>query len=407
MNLKLNWLFLFSNYLFIFLFIFLFTTTQSSFAGTVKINDGTKGSGLNQYNFSDGWTLENGGDFFGNDQYWSGQYNEAGTNNAWFSIKFTGTKIELYGKSLHANGIGAVKIDNGPEVDVDFGSPDLHFQYLSYASPRLAMGTHTIKVRLTGRTDGYPAREAFVCTDFALVYDDIGPVDPEIQIPPSIPFDLNTKIEAENTRNIWLCTTTQSCDDNGGGKKISWVETKDAWAGYFVKAGASGFKVRASSSNSNGGTISIREGSPKGTVLGSVDVPGGKGWNDYTGTLSSVTKLDTLYLTFVGNGNWPHFDVNWVTFTGTSTTALAKPFLSKSNSDDVNLNQTSFFLIKKESVEIQILNLQGSVLYSEKIVGNKGLNNYSIPEISLPKGSFIFQVKSKKDLLTHAIFKNP
>ena len=70
---------------------------------------------------------------------------------ATFSITFSGTSLRLYSAVASHHGIGAVSIDGGPESDVDFYSATRQEQALVYATPSIAIGNHTVVVRVTGR----------------------------------------------------------------------------------------------------------------------------------------------------------------------------------------------------------------------------------------------------------------
>jgi len=148
-------------------------------------------------------------------------------------------------------------------------SPNEVYQALVFTSPNLAQGAHILKMRTTGRTLSYPAREAFLTTDYAKIYDDNFPVDPPVMITPELPANLGETMEAEKTKKYYNLTVNKDCDDEGGGKKISWIETNGAWAGYFVDFGTStkGIELRVSTENASGGTITIHKDGYNGPIL--------------------------------------------------------------------------------------------------------------------------------------------
>ncbi|BCI60069.1 GH92 family glycosyl hydrolase [Solibaculum mannosilyticum] len=76
----------------------------------------------------------------------------------YYTIVFEGTQLKLYSALSRNQGMGAISIDGGPEVEVDFyrdgstgnGAPI----GLVYETPILEMGQHTIKVRVAGKATG-------------------------------------------------------------------------------------------------------------------------------------------------------------------------------------------------------------------------------------------------------------
>jgi hypothetical protein len=112
-----------------------------------------------------------------------------------------------------------------------------------------------------------------------------------------------------------------------GGQTVGDISNGD-WIAFqrYALAGESRFTARVSSGGS-GGTLSVRAGSPSGTVLGSVTVPVTGGWEtfaDVSTTLSAVPAgTTTLYLTFHG-GTGTLFDLDAFTF-GTVPSGGAGP----------------------------------------------------------------------------------
>jgi glucose/arabinose dehydrogenase len=106
-----------------------------------------------------------------------------------------------------------------------------------------------------------------------------------------------------------------------GGKTVGDIHNGD-WIAFqpYALGGETRFTVRASSAGS-GGTVSVRTGSPTGTVLGTATVPVTGGWETFTEVSTTLTGVpagtSTLYLTFAG-GSGTLFDVDAYTF-GTST----------------------------------------------------------------------------------------
>jgi O-glycosyl hydrolase len=114
-------------------------------AGSViSINDGTTGTGLNQFNFNGSWSYGAQAGAFGGDNHWSWT-----PNNTW-QVTVEGRQIGVYGAKAPIHGIGAVSIDHGPETLIDYYSPTRIDNALVWAGPVLAAGRHTVQVRVTG-----------------------------------------------------------------------------------------------------------------------------------------------------------------------------------------------------------------------------------------------------------------
>jgi hypothetical protein len=66
------------------------------------------------------------------------------------SLWFIGTNLKLYGVKDAQSGIGAVSIDGGADILVDFYKPTTTGNELLWSSPTLPAGKHTFKLRVTG-----------------------------------------------------------------------------------------------------------------------------------------------------------------------------------------------------------------------------------------------------------------
>jgi GH43 family beta-xylosidase len=115
-------------------------------ATTSVINDTDVGTGQNQVQYAGTW---NSGSGCGNQCFW-GNDHWTGIANASATIRFTGTKVALLSVVDVGNGIAAISIDGGPEQRVDYYSSIRVGEQLTYISPALAAGPHTLKVRVTG-----------------------------------------------------------------------------------------------------------------------------------------------------------------------------------------------------------------------------------------------------------------
>jgi hypothetical protein len=109
------------------------------------VNDQSMGSGLNQFEFSTGWTNNtNAPGFYLNNEHYG---NTAGIS---YQVKFFGRQIYVFSSKNPANGISAYSIDGGPEVMIDQYGPQGSALNMVYHSGVLPLGAHTLRVRVTG-----------------------------------------------------------------------------------------------------------------------------------------------------------------------------------------------------------------------------------------------------------------
>ncbi|MDF7800128.1 carbohydrate-binding protein [Pontiellaceae bacterium B1224] len=130
-------------------------------------------------------------------------------------------------------------------------------------------------------------------------------------------------LEAEGFKNQ-SGIKVEGCRDIGDGKQLGFINNGD-WVSYakvdFGNESRKGIPlyVRASSKN-KGGTIEFRLNSETGPVVGTVAVKGTGGWETYEtvdGTLSGVSGVQDLYLTFSG-GEGNLLNLNWIEWTPAS-----------------------------------------------------------------------------------------
>jgi GH43 family beta-xylosidase len=115
-------------------------------AATSVINDFDLGTGQNQVQYAGTW---NSGSGCGNQCFW-GNDHWTGIGGASATIRFTGTKVALLSVVDRGNGIAAISIDGGPEQRVDYYSSIRVGEQLTYVSPTLPLGPHTLRIRVTG-----------------------------------------------------------------------------------------------------------------------------------------------------------------------------------------------------------------------------------------------------------------
>lgn len=122
-------------------------------------------------------------------------------------------------------------------------------------------------------------------------------------------FDEMSGIEVEPT------------EDDSGDENIGYISDGD-WVKYAnvnFQDGASSVNIRAAS-DTTGGTIELRTGSPTGTLIGTVEITntgGWQTWQTFTGNVE-VTGVQDLYLVFTGDSNLDLMNVNWFEFTANS-----------------------------------------------------------------------------------------
>ncbi|MPQ43395.1 glycoside hydrolase domain-containing protein [Clostridium tarantellae] len=175
------------------------------------INDFTTGSELNQFNFIGNWRTSTGYEqFYNGDEHWSNAKTwPSDPSSVYYTIKFQGRKIEIYGNKQPGLGIYAVSIDNGEEIEVDAYSNSNEYQQLIYESPYLEEGEHIIKVRATGKKTGIAPD---MQVDFAKVYHTL------IEAKDIILSSSDISIEKDSTYKIQATITP----NNAFNKEIIW-----------------------------------------------------------------------------------------------------------------------------------------------------------------------------------------
>ncbi|WP_305788379.1 glycoside hydrolase family 43 protein [Symbioplanes lichenis] len=113
---------------------------------TAWINDDGRTSGNGSLAYGGAWSSGTGcaAQCFWGDDHWSG------ATNATATFTFTGTQLGLLSVRDVGNGIAAISVDGGAEQRVDFSNAIRVGESLNWLSPKLAYGTHTVRVRVTG-----------------------------------------------------------------------------------------------------------------------------------------------------------------------------------------------------------------------------------------------------------------
>lgn len=116
-----------------------------SYRGPVKINDTQQAPGPNRFEYVGQWSFtgrEAGA--FTRDNHWGGKKDD------YYLVRFRGRQVKLYAARAPNYGIAAVSLDGGAEKRIDLYAPQRRDQSPLYSSPRLPLGDHILKVRVTG-----------------------------------------------------------------------------------------------------------------------------------------------------------------------------------------------------------------------------------------------------------------
>ncbi|WP_299924526.1 ThuA domain-containing protein [uncultured Nocardioides sp.] len=122
--------------------------------------------------------------------------------------------------------------------------------------------------------------------------------------------------------------TTQTTTDTDGGQNVNGVETGD-WFAWDVMnlTNITGVSMRAASTTA-GAAFEIRQGSPTGTVIGTLDVPNTGGAQTYQDVSTTFTGASTdsepLFVVATTGGA----NVNWLRFNGRGVTDNQPPAVS-------------------------------------------------------------------------------
>ncbi|TWG99002.1 glucose/arabinose dehydrogenase [Nocardioides sp. J9] len=127
---------------------------------------------------------------------------------------------------------------------------------------------------------------------------------------------------------------TQATSDTGGGQMVTGVETGD-WFGWDVMnlTGITGATLRVAS-NTDGAAFAIRQGSPTGETIGTIEVPNTGGAQAFQEVSTDFTGAsedgEPLYFVATSGGA----NVNWIQFEGRGITDNQPPVVSISASTD-------------------------------------------------------------------------
>jgi hypothetical protein len=116
------------------------------------VDDNVTGTGTNQFDYGTGWGTANGvGDLYSGTAHWSSGANQTAT------FRFQGTQVLLYTVHDTDQGIMSVSVDGSTPVQVDDYAASRNAQALSWTSPVLASGSHTLTIVATGNKNAASA----------------------------------------------------------------------------------------------------------------------------------------------------------------------------------------------------------------------------------------------------------
>lgn len=132
------------------------TESTTTVPVVTTVQDSVTGTGINQFEFVGNWSS-------GPVDHWSN------TTDDYYQVRFDGTQIKLYAALDPGHGIAAVSIDGGPEVDVDLYASARADTSLVFTSDVLSQGTHTLKVRVSGRKNSTASNDYVVADKVEIV----------------------------------------------------------------------------------------------------------------------------------------------------------------------------------------------------------------------------------------------
>jgi Beta-1,3-glucanase/Carbohydrate binding module (family 6) len=143
-----------------------------------------------------------------------------------------------------------------------------------------------------------------------------------------VPHDATSRIQAEDfdTSNA---VKTEPTSDADGGRNVGWIANGD-WIGFnivdFHMGGMNMFIARVASGAAPGvsGMVQVAIDSPTATPVASFPIQNTGGWQSWTtvsASMSRVTGVHAVYITFANSGPDEFANINWFTFANTNDAA--------------------------------------------------------------------------------------
>jgi len=223
-------------------------------------------------------------------------------------------------------------------------------------------------------------------------------------------------IQAEDY-NSMSGVQTETCSE--GGLDVSYIENSDwiRFASVNFGTGATGVSVRVAS-NTTGGTIKFRIDAAGGTQIGALNVTNSGGWQTWktmTATVSGISGVHDLYLSFSG-GTGYLFNVNHFVFTGGSASATAR--LATTESAEAEAISVENGLTLFPSPVDHLLNVEVSqpleknarmLIYDNvgrPVLNSKLESNKTTVDVGgYSPGIYIFKLSNGRELITRKFLK--
>lgn len=216
-----------------------------------------------------------------------------------------------------------------------------------------------------------------------------------------------TTIQAESY-NSMLGVQTETCSE--GGLDVGYIDNSDwiRFAAVDFGIGATGVSARVAS-NATGGTIKFRIDAAGGTQIGAINVASTGGWQTWataTGTVSGVSGVHDLYLSFSG-GTGYLFNLNHFVFTGNTARVAVTEKAGSIADKNFQLfpNPANDLLIVEtdqyKDVKMLIFDNIGRVVVASKLSGNRtavGISGF------LP-GIYILKLYNGQEAITRKFLK--
>ncbi|MFI5934184.1 cellulase family glycosylhydrolase [Actinoplanes sp. NPDC051494] len=130
------------------------------------IEDTAVGTGTGQVTFSSGWSACSGNCGVASDN----SFKWTSTAGSTATVRFTGTRITLFGQKEPWSMIATARIDSAAATDVDYYAATATTETVAvYTSPVLTQGTHTLVLTMTSRRNPASTGGASITFDSALV----------------------------------------------------------------------------------------------------------------------------------------------------------------------------------------------------------------------------------------------
>ena len=235
-----------------------FVIQNTSYTPTATaVNDNATGTGNNRFNYQGSWSYGSQSGAYGSDNHWSSSTGD------YYTFQFSGQQIRVYASMAANGGIAAFSVDNGAETYFDTYAATRADNVFLFATPTLAQGTHSLKVRVTGlknaASTGYnvPADRADVVSGGAAVGQGIYKI-----------VNVNNGLDLEvNSASLADGGTVDTYQDVSGANNQHWNLMAVGDGSYRMVNVNSGLDLEVSgASQSNGGTVDQWEDSGAGAT---------------------------------------------------------------------------------------------------------------------------------------------